>query len=94
MNTEPILASVGEFCPNAECGLYQQLDRGNIVKFGKTQNNKSIQIHLIALRLPGNDKLARFCILLSLYTIHIDATRQFSRIPLKLMPAGSHVLIS
>ena len=35
MNTEPILASVGEFCPNAECGLYQQLDRGNIVKFGK-----------------------------------------------------------
>ena len=40
MNTEPILASVGEFCPNAECGLYQQLDRGNIVKFGKTRQGR------------------------------------------------------
>ena len=40
MNTEPILACVGEFCPNAQCRLHQQLDQGNIVKFGKTRQGR------------------------------------------------------
>ena len=36
MSTKPTFAEVGDFCPNAECELFQRLDQGNIIKFGKT----------------------------------------------------------
>lgn len=35
-----ILASVGDFCPNAECSTFEQFDCGNIVKFGKTKQGR------------------------------------------------------
>ena len=40
MKTEPTFAAVGDFCPNTECALFEQLDQGNIIKFGKTRQGR------------------------------------------------------
>ena len=32
----PVLAQVGDFCPNPLCPQYGQLGQGNIIRFGKT----------------------------------------------------------
>ena len=40
MQTEPNFAEVGDFCSNTECELFQQLDRSNIIKFGKTRQGR------------------------------------------------------
>ena len=37
---KPTFASVGDFCPNASCTVYQQLDHDNIIKFGKTKQGR------------------------------------------------------
>lgn len=33
-------AHVGDFCVNNACSLYQQLDQGNVIKFGKTKQGR------------------------------------------------------
>lgn len=35
---EKQLAKIGSFCPNEECGDYQKVNHGNIIKHGKTDS--------------------------------------------------------
>jgi transposase-like protein len=40
MGKRGILVEAGAFCPNEECGSYQQMDKGNIIGYGKSRQGR------------------------------------------------------